>query len=213
MSEEGVTPTELRRVWDLPTRLFHWSLATCVAVGWYLGEYRGFDTIELHFYFGYAIGGLVAFRILWGFVGAPASRLSALLVSPATLLNYLREIGKPRPSYWAGHAPLGSLSVLALLALLVVQASTGLFIEDDALFAGGPLSGSVDAKTQGTLAQIHFIGSRLILAMVALHLLAIAFYSIWKEEDLIGPMISGWKKVRTDHKAASNEATSTDAAD
>lgn len=203
MSEERNAP-ERRKVWDLPTRLFHWALVGCFATGWYLGEFRGFDTIELHFYFGYAIGGLVAFRLLWGLVGSPASRLSALFFSPRATLAYVKEMKEPRPSYWPGHAPTGALSVLALLALLAAQVITGLFSEDDGLFAAGPLASSVDAGTRGSFGAYHALGAKLLLFLVIAHVLVIAYYAIWKRENLVHPMISGWKQVR-DRQGAGEE--------
>jgi len=131
-------PLEKRRVWDVPTRLFHWALVGTVVTGLYLGEYRDFSTINLHFYFGYATGGLLAFRLLWGFIGSKPSRLSALFPSPRRLFSYLSTVRKRQPSGVAGHNPLGALSVLAMIAALAVQVTTGLFAEDDGLFAEGP---------------------------------------------------------------------------
>lgn len=187
---------EKRRVWDLPTRLFHWALVGTVVTGLYLGEYRGFSTINLHFYFGYATAGLLAFRILWGFIGPQPSRLRALFPSPRTLFAYLGKIGRRQPSGVSGHNPLGGLSVLAMIGALIVQITTGLFSEDDGLFAEGPFTDYISDSTVLTMTSIHHTTSRVILFLIATHIAAILFYWIWKRENLIKPMISGWKWVK-----------------
>jgi len=187
---------EKRRVWDIPTRLFHWALVGTVLTGLYLGEYRSFSTINLHFYFGYATAALLTFRILWGFIGPQPSRLKSLFPSPKNLFTYLGKIGQRRPSGVSGHNPLGGLSVLAIILALVVQVVTGLFAEDDGLFAEGPFSEYISDSTVLTMNSIHYMTSRVILALIAVHIVAILFYLIWKRENLIKPMISGWKWVK-----------------
>ena len=187
---------EQRRVWDIPTRLFHWSLVGTVVTGLYLGEYRGFSTINLHFYFGYATAGLLAFRLLWGFIGPQPSRLSALFPSPKRLFSYMSTLGRRRPSGTAGHNPMGALSVVAMIVALIVQITTGLFAEDDGLFAEGPLSEYVADSTVLTMTAVHHYTSRVILFLVATHIAAILFYQVWKRENLVKPMITGWKWVK-----------------
>jgi len=186
------------RVWDLPTRLFHWALVGTVCTGWYLGEYRSFSTIQLHFYCGYATGALLAFRLLWGLVGPRNIRLSALFPSPRRLRDYLKHVLRRSPSGVAGHNPIGSLSVIAMLLLLLTQVGTGLFSEDDSLFSKGPLANYASEAMRLELTAVHYISSRLILAVVILHVAAILFYYIWKRENLIRPMITGWKSVKDD---------------
>lgn len=192
MSEQS----ELRRIWDLPTRLFHWALAFTVIVGWYLGEYRDFSTIDLHFYFGYATAGLLAFRIFWGLVGPQQVRFRALLPGPKQLFAYLTKMFKRQPSGVAGHNPLGALSVLAMMLSLLTQVITGLIAEDDGLFAEGPLREYVSESVSLTANAIHYWNSWVILLLVGLHISAILFYLLWKHENLIKPMISGWKSVK-----------------
>ena len=187
---------ELRRVWDLPTRLFHWALVGTVATGLWLGEYRGFSTINLHFYFGYATAELLAFRLIWGVIGSESSRLRALVPSPRQLLAYVATLGRRTPSGVAGHNPLGGLSVLAMIVALIVQITTGLFAEDDSLFAEGPLSDYADNSTVLLMTSIHSISSRVILVLIAVHIAAVIFYLVWKRENLIKPMISGWKWIK-----------------
>ncbi|MGI9408419.1 MAG: cytochrome b/b6 domain-containing protein [Hyphomicrobiaceae bacterium] len=183
------------RIWDLPLRLFHWALAACVITGWYLGYFRTFATIGWHFWLGYTVCGLLAFRILWGLFGPRPARFSSLVWPPRATLTYAATMIGRTPSHFPGHSPLGSLSVIAMLIALVVQVLTGLCAEDDALFSTGPLAGYLSPSTIVTLTAIHHINARIILALVGLHLFAIVWYLVWKRENLITAMITGWKTV------------------
>ncbi|MEM8839363.1 MAG: cytochrome b/b6 domain-containing protein [Pseudomonadota bacterium] len=183
------------KVWDLPTRLFHWALAATVIAGWYLGYYREFSTIDYHFYLGYATGGLLIFRLIWGVVGPPSARFINIVPGPRRLITYIASVAKRRPSGVAGHNPLGGLSVVALLAVLTVQVVAGLFAEDDSLFASGPLESYVSLRWTAFANEVHYISSRVLLVLVGLHLTAILFYQVWKRENLITPMLTGWKRV------------------
>ncbi len=195
---EATPETEKRKIWDVPTRLFHWALVGTVLTGLYLGEFRSFSTVQLHFYFGYATGGLLAFRLLWGLFGPAPARWSALFPSPRALVHYARTLFARRPSGVAGHNPLGALSVLAMVAALSVQVITGLCSEDDGLFSQGPLVDYLDSSTVLTMTAIHHWSSRVVMALIVLHLAAILFYRVWKREDLVTAMITGWKRVRRD---------------
>ena len=155
-----------------------------------------FDTVTWHFYIGYTVLGLLAFRLLWGFVGPAPVRWRSLFPRPSELTAYLSEVGKREPSGTPGHNPLGSLSVIALLLVLMGQAGTGLFIETDDFFESGPLYGYVSEATVNSLTWWHHFLSKVLLALVVLHLLAILFYRLWKREDLLKPMITGWKLIR-----------------
>jgi len=185
-----------QKVWDLPTRLFHWALVGTVLTGLYLGEFRSFTTIQLHFYCGYATGGLLVFRLVRGLFGPKHARLSALVPSPRALFGYLRHMFARRPSGVAGHNPLGALSVLAMLAALSVQVVTGLCSEDDGLFSQGPLVEYLDSATVLKMTALHYWSSRVVIGLIVIHLAAILFYRLWKREDLVTAMITGTKSVR-----------------
>lgn len=185
--------SERKRVWDLPTRLFHWALVVTVGVGWYLGEF-GPALKTWHFYLGYATGSLLLFRIVWGFVGPPPARFTTFVPGPRALIRYLRVFPQRRPSLWPGHAPLGGLAVVVLIAALAVQVTTGLFADDEIL-AQGPLAPLVDTEMRGTLTGIHTLMSRVVLALVGLHVAAVLFYWLWKRENLVGAMVTGVKEV------------------
>jgi cytochrome b len=189
---------ELQRekIWDPVTRLWHWVLAFAVALNWTFGTYMSFDTVKWHFYTGYLILGLMAFRILWGFIGPAPIRFAAFIPTPASLLQYLKTVHRREPSGTPGHNPLGALSVIAMLVVITAQGCTGLFIETDDFFEYGPLNGYVSEKTADFMSGWHHYLSDVILILVILHVAAIVFYLLWKRENLIKPMISGWKWVR-----------------
>ena len=188
-------------VWDLPTRLFHWGLALCFAGSWITAE-AGFEWTQTHFYFGYATLGLLTFRILWGLLGPRYARFSSFPIAPARVWPAVKTLFSARAGDYAGHNPLGSLAVIALLLLMASQATSGLFISDDIAWSG-PYNGAVSSDMAGQLAGWHHTNFSLLQGMVALHLLAMLWYHFRKKENLVGPMITG-RKV-TEHAAATND--------
>lgn len=175
------------RIWDLPTRLFHWSLAALVVFS-IVTAHVGGAWIDWHFRSGYAVLALVAFRIAWGFVGGRHARFASFLRGPSGVSAALR--GEPAPT--AGHNPLGGLSVVAMLALVGAQAVGGLFANDD-IASEGPLVRLVSKATSDTITTLHRINEKLILALVVLHVAAIVFYLWRKRTNLVRPMITGDK--------------------
>ena len=189
----------LEKIWDPVTRLWHWILVLAVSLGWSFGKFMSFDTIQWHFYIGYLILGLMVFRYLWGFAGPTPVRFRAIIPTPTALLTYLRHMGRREPSGSPGHNPVGSLSVIAMLVVIGAQALSGLFIESDDFFEYGPLAGYVSEAMVNRLTWWHHFNADVILVLVILHVSAILFYLVWKKENLIKPMITGWKWVkRTD---------------
>ena len=186
----------LEKIWDPVTRIWHWALAASVISGWVLGEYRTFSTMQWHIYCGYVTAGLILFRYLWGAVGPHPARFKALLPSPASAYAYAKTLFSRTPSGTPGHNPLGALSVLAILLTLTAQVCTGLFAEDDGLFFEGPFASLVTSKTVLKMTSLHNLFAKAVLALVALHVSAIGFYLLYKRENLVSPMISGWKVVR-----------------
>jgi cytochrome b len=176
------------RLWDLPVRVFHWSLVLAVATAVVTGELGG-SWMELHGKAGLSIVGLVVFRLVWGLIGSTHARFVRFAPTPGKLKAYLR--GRWRGT---GHNPLGALSVFALLALLAVQATSGLFSNDDIAFSG-PLFNRVDEALAGRLTGIHKQLANVLLVLLALHVAAIAFYAGLKKDNLVKPMVTGWKDV------------------
>lgn len=183
----SVSKTSIR-VWDLPTRLFHWLLAVCF-VGSFVTVKTGGFWMDYHLWFGYATVALLIFRLIWGVVGPDSARFSRFVKGPGTVLAYLRgqHVGG------TGHSPLGALSVVAMLLALAVQAGSGLFA-DDGIFTSGPLAGQVSAATADTLTAIHQTGEPILLALIGLHLVAIAWYVLVRRRALVRAMVTGDKR-------------------
>lgn len=178
------------RVWDLPTRLFHWLLVALFALSWWSAENHAMDW---HIRSGTLLLILLAFRLIWGVIGGSTARFAHFVPSPARLRSYLRK--DPNAPLRAGHNPLGALSVIALLALLSVQVGTGLFAGDVDGLESGPLAHLVDFDQSRTAAGIHEVAFNLLLALVALHVLAVFYYLVARRRNLIGPMITGSDKA------------------
>ena len=177
-------------IWDPLVRVFHWTLMICVVGAWILGEF-GPDIMTLHFWLGYAVGGLLLIRLLWGFVGPRTARFANFVTGPGPVLRYAATLPKRKPSHTTGHNPLGGWAVVAMLVLLGLQVLTGLFVGTDDYVNMGPLSGYVSEDVNKLVLSWHKTFAPLILALIGLHVAAIWFYKIWKREDLITPMITG----------------------
>jgi len=188
------------RVWDLPTRLFHWLLVALVATSVYTGWTGGLTEMDIHMVSGQLILCLVGFRVLWGFVGSRHARFSSFLRGPAAIRGYLRDARAGR-GWSAGHNPLGALSVVAMLVVLAVQGSTGLFANDD-IFTEGPLAAKVSKDTSDLLTFVHHLAADALLILLVLHLLAVFGYLIVKKDNLIMPMLSGRKDLPDGVEAA-----------
>ncbi len=173
------------RLWDLPTRLFHWLLALAIVAAIVSGQLGG-NLIVWHGRIGILIVGLIAFRLAWGVLGSTHARFARFFPTPARARAFLRgEWRQP------GHNPLGALSILAMLGLIGFQAVTGLFANDDIAFHG-PLHALVDRDVSNRLSGLHHLAANGLYGLVALHLGAIAYYARIKKNDLIKPMITGW---------------------
>jgi cytochrome b len=186
------------RVWDLPLRLFHWTLAVLVITA-ILAIKLG-DAMELHLVAGSSVLALIAFRIVWGLVGPRYARFSSFLHGPSTIAAYVR--GRERKS--PGHNPPGSVAVFALLGLLLAQASIGLFSNDDIAF-DGPLVKFVSKDLSDRLTWLHAeIGATLIYVLIGSHIAAIAYYYLFRKRNLVTSMITGDQEVDVDAVPASD---------
>jgi cytochrome b len=185
--------SEIVRVWDVPVRAFHWTLVILMAVSYFSGRAAG-DWMKLHFWSGYAILTLVLFRILWGFLGSTTARFSDFIRGPSAVIGHLRElVGKHGP-HDAGHNPVGGLMVVALLFAVLLQAATGLFSADtDMGTVNGPLAMKVADKVVEKATAFHHFWINLILVLVALHVLAVVVFLVWKRQNLTGAMFTGRK--------------------
>ncbi|MDR0563494.1 MAG: cytochrome b/b6 domain-containing protein [Azoarcus sp.] len=175
------------RVWDVPTRLFHWLLVLLTIAAFITG-FKG-EFIELHGQIGLAIVGLLAFRLVWGIIGSTYARFAQFVPGPGRLLAYLR-------GQWhgLGHNPLGAFSVLGLLALMLFQVCSGLVSDNEAGFAG-PLKNLISHEMAVFLTGLHTKNIWLIIGLVSLHVLSIAFYFVAKNNNMLTPMFTGYKTV------------------
>ena len=190
------------RIWDLPTRLFHWALAVCV-VALVVTAKVGGDAMTWHFRLGYAAFTLLLFRLAWGLVGGHWSRFVSFFPTPVRLSRYLR--GGATVHDQAGHNPLGALSVLAMLTVLCLQVATGLFADDE-IAAAGPLTALVSGAMVALATTWHKTwGQYLVLGLAALHVLAIGFYLL-RRQNLITPMLVGDKDLIAPVPAARDDA-------
>lgn len=196
-------------VWDLPIRLFHWLLVASI-IGLFVTGKLGGNWMEWHKLIGFFTLGLVVFRILWGLVGSEHARFASFVRGPGAVLAYLRGSpsgGMPAAANpYLGHNPLGALSVLALLTVVLFQAVSGLFADDDILMRG-PYASAVSGAISAQLTKLHKLNSDLILILVGLHLAAIAFYFFVKKENLVKPMLSGRKLADVSTAQAAQEAS------
>jgi cytochrome b len=182
------------RVWDLPTRVFHWVLALCV-IGSVVSAKIGGNALEWHMRLGYAIFALLAFRLVWGLVGGRWSRFASFVYAPGTVLRYLRGASRPDEFHDVGHSPLGALSVFGLIAILAVQIGTGLFADDE-IATTGPFNKFVASSTGLALTAWHKgWGQGLVITLVVLHIVAIVYYLVAKKRNLVRPMWTGDKAL------------------
>lgn len=178
------------KLWDLPTRLFHWLLVIVVSAAFVTGQLGG-NLITVHGKLGIAVVGLLAFRLVWGLIGSTPSRFLHFAPTPGRIRAYLR-------GQWQGHGhnPLGALSVFALLGLLAIQAGTGLVANDDIAFTG-PLYSLIDEDLALRLTGLHKQLAWGLLGFIGVHVAAIIFYVRIKKDNLVKPMITGWKETAT----------------
>lgn len=175
-------------LWDLPTRLFHWLLALSIVAAVITGQVGG-NWIEWHARLGLLIVGLLVFRVVWGFIGSTYARFGEFFPTPAKISAYLKGAWR-RP----GHNPLGALSVFGLLAVCALQVTSGLFANDDIAF-NGPLLDLVGKEISDRLTGFHHLLVNLLILLVALHLAAIVFYAHVRKDNLVKPMVVGWKET------------------
>ena len=179
------------KVWDAPTRLFHWAIVLLIAASYLTYQ---FDRIDLHFLSGYTLLALLLFRLAWGFVGSETSRFSQFLRSPIAGFRHLAQFTKPEPDDQIGHNAAGGWMVLILLGDLALQVGLGLFSNDDVVHEG-PLAHFVSKATSDELTALHAANFYVILGLSALHVLAIIAYATIKKHNLLRPMITGRKRL------------------
>lgn len=174
------------RVWDLPTRLFHWALVFCVAGSFVTIKLGGFVGMEWHARFGQITFGLILFRLIWGVVGPHYARFSQFVRGPSTIWAYLQG----QHLHVAGHNPMGALSVIAMLLVFGFQATSGLFASEDVFFTSGSLA-YLSSAWSSRLTSLHKLNEWPMIVLVGLHLVAIVWYRLVKKRRLVKAMITG----------------------
>jgi cytochrome b len=169
------------RVWDLPTRVFHWSLVASFATAFITSESEKLR--DIHVVAGYALAGLIAFRLLWGFVGGAHSRFADFLPAPGKLIDYLKSLLARRPQHYVGHNPAGAVAIFLLLAFGVIAAASGWATYNE---IGGHF-----------MEELHEVSSNGMMAVVAIHIAGVIVSSWLHGENLVLAMITGWKKMRS----------------
>jgi cytochrome b len=184
MTESAPTPQTRVRVWDVPVRFVHWLIVVLLAVSWWTAET---GRMEWHQYSGFTMLALLVFRVYWGFFGSSTARFASFVRGPRVIATYV----KGRWATMPGHNPLGALSVVALLALLLAQVALGLFAVDVDGIESGPLSIYVSFDAGRMAAKWHHTVFDILLWLVALHVVAVFYYMFIKKENLVGAMVSG----------------------
>jgi cytochrome b len=177
------------KVWDLPVRLFHWALVLLLCAAWATQE---FNHMEWHVWIGYTILTLLLFRVMWGFIGSDTARFARFLRSPMAAFRHLTHLARREPDREIGHNAAGGWMVVAVLTLLLVQAGSGLFSNDDAN-TEGPLMHLVGKDRSDWFSHIHSLTFTFIEIVVVLHVLAIVVYWMLKRQNLLWPMLTGTK--------------------
>jgi cytochrome b len=189
------------QAWDLPTRLFHWTLVLLIVSAWIsyeLAEDIGDETLVWHRANGLAILILIAWRVIWGVAGPPNARFAAFVRGPSAVLSYARTLFSGAAARYLGHNPLGALMVVALLATVAAIAVVGLFATDDNDLVGGPLYRLVEEPQNARATRLHDqLFNYVLLPLLALHVLANVLYTLLKKEPLIQAMITGQKPAES----------------
>ena len=184
-------------IWDIWTRLFHWSLAFTVLFLFISGE-TGFQFYDWHRLAGEFVLMLLVFRILWGLIGSSNVRLSALFHNPLKGLSHLSDLFKRKVDDERGHNAAGSWAVLILISLLLVQALTGLFIADEDELIEGAFYGQFDSDISYFLYDVHHTNAHILMVLVGIHVAMILFYLLIAGKNLITPMITGRMRWTSD---------------
>jgi cytochrome b len=186
--------SEKRLVWDIPTRLFHWLLVLSIT-GSYITAELGFEWTNVHFYLGYFTLGLIAFRIVWGLIGPRHARFTSFVRGPSQQVAYLRSLLKRDSKPVVGHNPGGGLMVVVMLLMVGAQAFSGLFVTDDIAWSG-PYNAAVSSEFAGKMGWFHHLNFDILIWVVAMHVLAIIYYRVYKRQNLLVPMFTGSKPAQ-----------------
>lgn len=193
------------KVWDAPVRAFHWLIVAAVGLCWVTAENR---VMDWHRRGGYVVLALVLFRLYWGFAGSSTARFADFVRGPATVRAYLGRLRERASAPSVGHNPIGGWSVVALVAVLLAMPLLGLFAVDIDGVESGPLSWLVSFKLGRRAAHWHEDVFAILQALVVLHVAAVLYYAVWKKQDLVMPMITGYRRLSREAAAGIRLAAS-----
>jgi cytochrome b len=176
------------RIWDAPTRLFHWLLVVLIPAAWWTAEN---EWLDWHYRIGLTIVTLLAFRLVWGLIGSSTARFGSFVRGPSAIRAYLTGRGPGS----VGHNPLGALSVLAMIGLLVVHVAFGLVSTDQDGLNPAPLAHLVSYEVSEEAQDLHETSFNLLLVLIGVHVAAILHYTLFKRRNLVGPMLTGRGEV------------------
>ncbi len=186
-----MTDTQQRLVWDLPLRVFHWLLVVSVAGSWATGKI-GSSVREYHMWLGYWMLGLLTFRLLWGVLGTRHSRFWSFVPTPASVARYARDVIRGQAPRSIAHNPIGSLMIFLMLGMLITQAVSGLFVDDDVFYAG-PYAHVVSSSTGKFFEGLHHEIANWIIVLAIIHIAAALYHTYRMKEPIIRAMITGKK--------------------
>ena len=181
------------KVWDVPTRVFHWAIVVLLVVQVVTGYFGG-EWMRWHFVSGYAMLTLVVYRVIWGFVGSTHARFASFIATPAATIRFARRLFSRQAVPQVGHNPLGGWNVVILIGVLALQTVSGLFSNDGA-GNEGPLAAFVSLDVSTRLSEFHDWNLKVLLLLSGLHVAAVLFHWIVKKENLTPSMFTGRKLV------------------
>jgi cytochrome b len=184
MSDTRALPPVSVRVWDWPVIIVHWTMALLVALAYWAVEG---GQMAWHYRFGYALLGLLVFRLIWGFAGSSTARFASFVKGPRRVIEYLRG----SQDHIHGHNPLGALSIIAVLSVLAIQIGLGLFASNGNGSKAGPFADLIAPGSAHVAAELHNVNFYLLLALIGLHVAAVLFYLLVRRNNLIAPMLTG----------------------
>ncbi len=178
-------------IWDVPTRLFHWLLVAALTAQYVTAEWMD-SAMQWHFWIGYFVIGLIAFRLVWGLLGPTYARFGNFIAGPVAVWRYIKTLPDARAPAHAGHNPLGGWFVIIMLGCVALQAVSGLFMTDE-VFLDGPYRHVVSEQTQQLMNTLHHTVFDILLGVIGLHIAAIVFYALYKRQSLTSAMLHGKK--------------------
>ncbi len=207
LKHEDTPPGATRevKVWDVPTRIFHWSIVVLVVIAWVTGEEKG-TAFVIHSLAGYAVLAALIFRLVWGFVGSAYARFSSFLRPWSVVASYTKQLAKLKPARFAGHNPLGGWMIVLLLAVLALMVVSGLFAQGGEDLAG-PWAASAIGLSGHQWYEVHEVSFNVLLALIVVHVAGVVVDQLLTGEKLVRATFTGAKRIGEGAKVAKVKQT------